>query len=819
MNQPDTNILNDHKEISIWNSNYIKEFQKTDIIYTKQFYKYLNGTMPDIHIYFQDNPMMLLFISIFRSIGLFFGISNPILGFSVLIATLFDTKNNLLCIFALYGIIIATIICYLLKIDKELIYNGLYPSNGLLLSLFLCITRENDLGTTYLKLFIVLIPLIFLAIILFQSLCEICVKRLQISPLVLSPTIILCCWAGLTLYSSHFTTTTEPSLIKPQQREIIDISIKKFFLQIAKAVGGGCFSSNVYSAIPFTIGVFIASPILALTTWIGAFLAVLFQYLMGIQLLESDPLYFFIPLNGLITFQIIAGAFFILNRQSIIFGIGGVFLSNILTCTLSALLQPTGIPYVALPAQIIVMLFYLNLNTFHNLIKVELNNLTVPEDHLRRYNLSLMIMKRLHIVNTFFKNKSLSPQKLNQIEETLLPILLCSYTKFGFIDKIEELLDLGANSDIPDYDGRRPIHIASSEGNIEIVKLLTLKYHCNINVKDNYDNTPLSDALIYGHYEVAKFLYNHGGKIILCSEILASKLCYLVYYKKNEELKNWLDNGVSPNIFDYDNRTPLHIANNIENTQAIEILTNYQADVNMIDRWGRNTNNEYLHRSNANTELNIEILDEEKKSNIKSYIYIPFSLFKKYKKPIELISNELIESVIVELIKEGDNHMKKALLPSLICTIIYLNDTYLLQKIINLGIEINKGDYDNRTPLHIACASGNEDMVRILIWNGSNINIKDRFGFTPLYEAVQHNHKNIINILHEKSANLGLDEERSASILCWSAYNNDIQLIDRLYKSGINIESADYDDRKCIDIARDIENNNLVTYLENLVSS
>ena len=67
MNNPDTNILNDHKEISIWNSDYVKEFRKTEIIYTKTFYKYLNGTMPDIHIYFQDNTIMLLFISIFRS--------------------------------------------------------------------------------------------------------------------------------------------------------------------------------------------------------------------------------------------------------------------------------------------------------------------------------------------------------------------------------------------------------------------------------------------------------------------------------------------------------------------------------------------------------------------------------------------------------------------------------------------------------------------------------------------------------------------------------------------------------------------------------
>ena len=49
------------------------------------------------------------------------------------------------------------------------------------------------------------------------------------------------------------------------------------------------------------------------------------------------------------------------------------------------------------------------------------------------------------------------------------------------------------------------------------------------------------------------------------------------------------------------------------------------------------------------------------------------------------LSPTMEEGILAKwLIKEGDKHMKKALLPSLICTVIYLNDTYLLQKIIIL---------------------------------------------------------------------------------------------------------------------------------------
>ena len=352
------NLFNDYKEISIWDPQYVSEF-KTKVISKKPFYKYLSGTMPDQHIYVQNNTPILLFLALFRSIGFFFGISNPMLGLCVLIATILDSKNKLLCVFAIYGITVSICICLLLKINKELIYNGLYPSNALLLSLYVYFIREDNELITYLKLAVALIPLIFFGIILFQSLCEIFVKKLKIAPLALSPTILICCWVGMTLYSSHFPTTTSPAIIIPPKKDLINLNIKDFLTQILTAVAGLCFSTNNYSAIPITIGIFLASPILATTTWIGSFLSVLFQYIMGIQIPEHDPLYFLLPINGIIVFSVISGAFFILNRHSVIFGILGVFLSNIFTCAFSAVFTPIGLPYLALPAQTIIILYYL----------------------------------------------------------------------------------------------------------------------------------------------------------------------------------------------------------------------------------------------------------------------------------------------------------------------------------------------------------------------------------------------------------------------------------------------------------------------------
>jgi glutaminase len=53
-----------------------------------------------------------------------------------------------------------------------------------------------------------------------------------------------------------------------------------------------------------------------------------------------------------------------------------------------------------------------------------------------------------------------------------------------------------------------------------------------------------------------------------------------------------------------------------------------------------------------------------------------------------------------------------------------------------LGVDLNLGDYDKRTPLHVAAASG---QVKIVLWLIEEANVLnspvDRWGATPLNDA------------------------------------------------------------------------------------
>ncbi|KAK6920132.1 Ankyrin repeat [Dillenia turbinata] len=78
--------------------------------------------------------------------------------------------------------------------------------------------------------------------------------------------------------------------------------------------------------------------------------------------------------------------------------------------------------------------------------------------------------------------------------------------KLGVMEELEK----GVDTNWGDYDKRTALHLASSEGCNEIVKLL-LEKGADVNSLDRWGRTPLSDARSFGHQEISKILEAQGG--------------------------------------------------------------------------------------------------------------------------------------------------------------------------------------------------------------------------------------------------------------------------------------------------------------------
>ncbi len=81
-----------------------------------------------------------------------------------------------------------------------------------------------------------------------------------------------------------------------------------------------------------------------------------------------------------------------------------------------------------------------------------------------------------------------------------------------------------------------------------------------------------------------------------------------------------------------------------------------------------------------------------------------------------------------------------------------LGDVARLKELVNAGTaQANGGDYDSRTPIHLAASTGNLEAVKFLVEvAGVDVNPIDRFGGTPLTDAIRHDFKDIKEYLLSK---------------------------------------------------------------------
>ena len=63
--------------------------------------------------------------------------------------------------------------------------------------------------------------------------------------------------------------------------------------------------------------------------------------------------------------------------------------------------------------------------------------------------------------------------------------------------------------------------------------------------------------------------------------------------------------------------------------------------------------------------------------------------------------------------------------------------------------DMNQGDYDGRTALHIAVTHGELECIHMLKEYGARLDVKDKFGFTPTDDAKRMGKDGILKILEE----------------------------------------------------------------------
>merc|ERR1712203_1046061 len=163
---------------------------------------------------------------------------------------------------------------------------------------------------------------------------------------------------------------------------------------------------------------------------------------------------------------------------------------------------------------------------------------------------------------------------------------------------------------------------------------------------------------------------------------------------------------------------------------------------------------------------------------------------------------ELIQNM--KLSKHELKRMKELLFPCLMCSAAYKGDTAQLEFFLSEGADISAGDYDLRTPLHIAASEGNLAMTQFLLEQGALIHKKDRNGDPPLVCAVLANNLEVIRLLVQVGAHLPFTPSQLGERLTGAARAGDTLLIEAMLEAGADADQRDLRGETALQVAREI---------------
>jgi cytohesin len=141
----------------------------------------------------------------------------------------------------------------------------------------------------------------------------------------------------------------------------------------------------------------------------------------------------------------------------------------------------------------------------------------------------------------------------------------------GHREVIEPLIAAGADVNAKGgLEGSTPLHEAAWQGHKETIELLIAK-GAAVNEMDEYDSTPLDEAIKFKNTETAALLRKHGGKT--GEELKAEESIHIAAERGNiEAVKQHLAAGTDVNALDDDGGTPLALAIRSGNTETADLL-------------------------------------------------------------------------------------------------------------------------------------------------------------------------------------------------------------------------------------------------------
>ena len=134
---------------------------------------------------------------------------------------------------------------------------------------------------------------------------------------------------------------------------------------------------------------------------------------------------------------------------------------------------------------------------------------------------------------------------------------------------------------------------------------------------------------------------------------------------------------------------------------------------------------------------------------------------------------------------------------------------------IREGVDPDEFDAYGYTPLLNAAALGRVNAVVELVRNGADVNKTGPFGFTPLHAAAQNGHREVVYILLGNGSDINAQNDDLDTPMHLALRAHRIEIVYMLLRHGGNSRIVGFNNKDCVQCARDIGLGDLAKTLKN----
>jgi ankyrin repeat protein len=276
-------------------------------------------------------------------------------------------------------------------------------------------------------------------------------------------------------------------------------------------------------------------------------------------------------------------------------------------------------------------------------------------------------------------------------------------------------LDLNANTN----NGNTPLHLASTVGFFRGAELLLAKGAAT-NVRNHDTVFPFYLAARYGHTAIVDLFLERNPEEALCR----SALYCAAKGGHKDIIQKLIARGITVNFLKKHNFTPLHRAAEKGSEDVVRILLRNKAEIEAKTRQLHTP----VHLSVLNGHINVlqALIENGAELDAKT---------SEKNTPMLIAAQRGYTNIVELLYKHGVNLNRVVNKQCALSIATCFGREEVVQKLVQLGANVNLAGQHQVTSLHIACREGYMGIIRSLLRGGGNVESVDKKGRTPLHYA------------------------------------------------------------------------------------